>query len=476
MTSNAKRSSSTAVPVDLLRPGVYVVELDRPWTETPFLFQGFRISSENELETLRKYCRFVYADLKRSHSSSVEEMRQDARRLRQQRRDSPAAASESAPAKAEPSTQPTATAAGPAPASQPRWELPKPAPRPSERARQKSVGTLTKPVPHPDRKRFSVLVQHAHAVRHDAHEVVGHSLRTAAESETFDVAEARSAAEEMAATVMEDPTAALWLTHLRDRDRYLESHSVNVCILSLAVGHHLGMERGQLLQLGLGALLHAIGRVHIPREILDKPGELSQPEWDLVRRYPETGYNMVANSGGVPLLAREVVRRHQERWAGQGYPEGKLGDDIPQMALIAGIADAYDAMTTDRPYRAAMTPEDALNILYKNAQHQFGEAVVQAFMRVIGAFPVGSVVELDNSALGMVVGLKPGSGLWPTVLMLRTPDGTPYEKRLLLNLAASEGASNGLSGRRIRGARSPGPLGIDTTAIIFREFGLANAA
>lgn len=470
MTQTRKQSTSTAVPVDLLRLGIYVVELDRPWTETPFLFQGFRISSEQELETLRAHCRFVYADLKRSRSASVEEMRQEAQRLRSQRRASPSAGTPSRDS--DERDAPARTV----PAAQPRWELPKPAPRPSQRAREKSLGALVETVPHPDRKRFTTLVQHAHAVRHDAHEVVGQSLQSAAEAESIDAAQARAAAEEMASTVMEDPTAALWLTHLRDRDRYLESHSVNVCILALAVGHHLGMERGQLLQLGLGALLHAVGRVQIPRAILDKPGELTQTEWDQVRRYPETGYHMVANSGGVPSMARDVVRRHQERWAGHGYPVGKLGEDIPQMALIAGIADAYDAMTTDRPYRAAMTPEEALHILYQNAQREFGEAVVQAFMRVIGAFPVGSLVELDNGSVGMVVGLKPGSGLWPTVLMLRTPDGTPYEKRLLLNLAASEGAGHGLSGRRIRGARSPAKLDIDTTAIVFSEFGLASAA
>ena len=460
----SRSQSSTAIPVSLLRPGVHVVELDRPWTETPFLFQGFRIASDEELSMLRKYCRFVYADLRRSDSAAVQALRDEAERARARRRNRDANAQAPASAPPEPVAKADST------------PLPKPAPRPSEAARQESVGALIEEVPHPDRDRFTTLVQHAHAVRYDAHELMGLNLQQARDAAAIDALQARSAAEEMAATVLEDPAAALWLTHLRDRDQYLATHSVNVCILALAVGHHMGLARGQLMQLGVGALLHAIGRVSIPQHILDKPGELSIPERDLVQRYPEDGFRMLVENGGVPRIASLIVRRHQERWAGHGYPDGLFSDDIPQLALITGIADAYDAMTSDRPYRAAMAPDEALHVLYESAEREFGTRVVQAFMRVVGAFPIGSLVELDNGAVGMVVGLKPGAGLWPTVLMLRTPDGAPYEKRLLLNLAATQGAEQGLQGRRIRRARRPSDLGIDTGALVAEEFGLATNA
>lgn len=462
------QSSRTAVPVDLLRPGVYVLELDRPWTETPFLFQGFHIESQEELDLLRKHCRFVYADLRRSRQHAVDGLRADAERLRERKRARNGVAQ---PAADKAGTEPPATTGEP-----PHISLPKPAARPSSRARNKSLGALIEEVAHPDRDRFTTLVQDAHAIRYESSRMMAGALSSAASAGTIDVTAARSSAEELAATVLEDPTAVLWLTHLRSRDNYLATHSVNVCILALAVGAHLGLDRGRLLQLGLGALLHAVGRVRIPREILDKPGPLTDTERDLVQRYPEDGFRMVAESGGVPLLARQVVRRHQERWAGHGYPEGLFGDDIPQFALIAGIADAYDAMTTDRPWRAAMAPDEALQVLYENADREFGQPIVQAFMRVIGAFPIGSLVELDNGAIGMVVGLKAGSGLWPTVLMLQTPDGEPYQKRLLLNLAASDRARDELRDRRIRRARTPASVGIDPAAIVASEFGLAPAA
>lgn len=463
------QSSGTAVPVDLLRAGVYVLELDRPWTETPFLFQGFHIESEEELELLRKHCRFVYADLRRSRQHAINGLRADAERLRERKRarNGNAVAAQSAAVAEVPAETPAA--------ERPGIALPKPGARPSARAKSKSLGALIEEVAHPDRDRFTTLVQDAHAIRYETSAMMAGTLSTAASSGAIDVNAARSSAEEIAATVLEDPTAVLWLTHLRSRDNYLATHSVNVCILALAVGAHLGLKRGRLQQLGLGALLHAVGRVLIPREILDKPGPLTDTERDLVQRYPEDGFRMVAESGGVPLLARQVVRRHQERWAGHGYPEGLFGDDIPQFALIAGIADAYDAMTSDRPWRKAMAPDEALQVLYENADREFGQPIVQAFMRVVGAFPIGSLVELDNAAIGMVVGLKAGAGLWPTVLMLQTPDGEPYEKRLLLNLGASDRARAELRNRRIRRARSPADVGIDPEAIVAQEFGLASA-
>lgn len=452
---SVSQSTRTAIPVDLLRPGVYVAELDRPWVETPFLFQGFRIESEQELQMLKQHCRFVYADLGRSRRDAVESIRDEAARRRAAKRaqSSQAAETEKAGRRRRPSRK-----------------------RASEDALRQCTGAVVEDVAYPDRARFATLVQHANSVRVDALEAVDRTFEQARRENAIDAVMARSAAEEMAATVLQDPAASLWLTHLRDRDAYLATHSVNVCILALAVGTHMGFSRGALLQLGLGALLHCVGRVRVPQEILDKPGPLEQHEMDMVRRYPEHGFALVSESGGVPDLARKVVRFHQERWAGHGYPRGLFGENVPMMALITGIADAYDAMTSDRPYRGAMSPEEALHILYENAEREFGAEVVQAFMRVVGAFPVGSVVELDNGALGMVVGLRPGAGLWPTVLMLRTPDGAPYEKRLLLNLSASDRAKSEFRNGRIRRARRPEEVGIDTAGVVASEFGLETSA
>jgi len=153
-----------------------------------------------------------------------------------------------------------------------------------------------------------------------------------------------------------------------------------------------------------------------------------------------------------------------------------LGETIPRHALIMGLVDSYDAMTSDRPYREAMSPEKALQELYSQADQEFTVELVQDFIRCIGIFPAGSVVELDNGAHGVVVGSKPGSGLWPTILMVRNPDGDLYRKRLLLNLAAEARRVRDGKGRHIRRAVEPSASGIDVSRIVQQEFGLEEAA
>lgn len=435
-------SVKTAVPVDMLRPGLYVMELDRPWVDTPFLFQGFRIVGDEELRALQKYCRVVYIDMERSDRAAREATVAE---LRQQDED--------------------ITERLPDPVPEPR--------RPSEDERRRSVGALFEDVPHPDHGRFSTLVHAAHATRQEARRAIDEAFRHAIRGGRIDAASVRHTVEQVAATILEDATAALWLTHLRDRDDYLATHSVNVCILAVALGSHLGMKRAALTHLGIGALLHDVGKMRLPRGILDKPGKLTDLEMDAVRQYPEEGYEMVSANGGVPHAALEIIRLHQERWAGHGYPQGLLGEMIPRGALITGLADAYDAMTSDRPWRPAMPPDRALHELYENASRDFGSELVQVFIRCLGTFPVGSIVELDNGSIGVVIGTRPEAGLRPTVLMMRTPDGEPYQKRLLLNLAAEGRARFDLTGRRIRRAMSPGEAGIDLHSIIVEDFALA---
>jgi len=140
-----------------------------------------------------------------------------------------------------------------------------------------------------------------------------------------------------------------------------------------------------------------------------------------------------------------------------------------------GLVDSYDAMTSERPYREAMTPEKALQTLYSEADQHFTVELVQEFIRCLGIFPAGSVVELDNGAHGVVVGSKPGSGLWPTILMVRNPDGDRYRKRLLLNLAAEAKRARDGKGRHIKRAVEPSSSGIDVARIVQEEFGLAEA-
>ncbi len=447
----AQDNGTTGVPVELLRPGLYIRELDRPWVETPFLFQGFRILGAEELEALREYCRIVIIDDERSDPKALEAVRREV-----VKQGHALAAGASAPAEAQPAkaTRPT----------------PK---RPSERARRRSVGVLFAATENPDRKRFSTLVQAAGAARGDAQAAAGDALARARDGRMVDVARIETTIDELTELVIEDPTASLWLTRMRERDESMAVHAVNTTVLALTFGAHLGIDRRGLRRLGIGALLHDVGKTTVPRELLEKPDELTDRELARVREYPQAGYELVADSGKVHTESLEVIRLHRERWDGRGYPRGLRGEMIPRKALIVGLADAYDTMTSRRPWAEAVAPDKALHELYANAAREFSVDLVQEFIRCMGIFPVGSVVELDNGARGVVVGARPGGGLWPTILMVRTPDGEPYRKRLLLNLGAEVRRSRDDTPRRIARSIDASASGIDVSRLVAREFGLA---
>jgi putative nucleotidyltransferase with HDIG domain len=445
-------TTSTRVPVDMLRPGLFVRELDRPWVETPFLFQGFRILADEEVQVLRAYCRVVVVDDERSAPAALASTRSELDA------GSPPAADAAAEPLSEPQPAPTGRG-GPK--------------RPSERARRRSVGALFEDTANPDRKRFATLVQAAGAARRVAQGAVGEALERARQGGAIDVAGVQTAVEEVTERVIEDPTASLWLTRLRAHHEGTATHSVNTTVLALALGAYLGMDRRALRRLGTGALLHDIGKTTLPAELLQKAGPLTDAEAAEVRCHPQVGYELANASGQLHTASLEVIRLHHERWRGQGYPLGLSGETIPRNALIVGLADAYDAMTTRRPYAEAVAPDQALQALYAQADQTFSVELVEAFIRCLGIFPVGSVVELDNGARGVVVGAQAGGGLWPTVLMARTPDGEPLRKRLLVNLGAAPKRGDSGGGRRIARAIAAATSGIDVPRIVAEEFGHA---
>lgn len=442
MTTHDK---AAAVPVDLLCTGLYIVALDRPWIETPFLFQGFRVACEEELQVLREYCRLVYVDPRRSERQAIETLKVAAAQRKRRKA-------------AETPDQSYAVT--------PRFSMP------SKRALEKTAGVLFDDTIEPDRKRFGTQVRAAVVSRHQATQAVTEALRQARMGRAVDMVATGQAVERMAALVLADPSALLWLNQLKEHNDREARHAVNTCVLSLAFGVHLGMSNRELRRLGTGALLHDIGKARIPPELLDKAGPLTDHEAEVMRRHVEHGHDLLVNTGQVDRQVLEIVRLHHERWQGQGYPFGMLGETIPRHALIVGLVDSYDAMTSERPYRAAMTPEQALQELYSEAATHFGVDLVQSLIRCLGIFPVGSTVELDNGAHGLVVGSRPGGGLWPTVLLVRNPDGELYRKRLLINLMAEAQRTRDNKSRRVRRGVEPSAAGIDVAGIVGSEFGL----
>jgi HD-GYP domain-containing protein (c-di-GMP phosphodiesterase class II) len=421
--------------VACLRPGLYVAALDRPWLDTPFLFQGFEIQEAGEVRALGRYCEFVYVDAAQSDPGELHAARQQAEN--------------EAPRPDDPTTTPKDTAHT------------EPAPQPD---RADSTGTGGERFPAGTRFRESVAA--AKAGRDQARQAIDRLMEELRFGKSVDTQAAREAVEELVTRVSADASAALWLTNLKNRDEYTSIHCVNVCVLAQL---YLGLERDELVNLGTGALLHDVGKTRTPDGILNKPGPLDEREFEIMKRHAEDGYQLLAAGGVTAKDVLDIVHLHHERVPGTGYPFGLKGEAIPLAVRIVGLVDTYDAMTSDRAYRDAISADDALNQLYRYEHDAFGADLVEAFIRCLGIFPVGSVVELDNGAIGVVVRTRPDARLQPTLRMVRTPDGDIYQKRLLVNLAEPSPEDEANPASRIARALTPASAGIDIGPIVTAE-------
>ena len=238
--------------------------------------------------------------------------------------------------------------------------------------------------------------------------------------------------------------AALALADLCAADGYTFQHSVDVTALGLLLGRHMLQERGwldykgerrfnrfdeRLLQLGLGLVLHDIGKLVVPTEIVQKPGKLTAAEWELMKTHPRAGFELLSASPVSPLV-KSVVLRHHERWNGSGYPDGRQGTGIHEMARIAAVADVYDAVTSARPYSGSKPPHEGVRlILDGGAEQLFDPYVVDVFSRLVAPFPPGVEIDLADGRRGIVVSV-PEDELDRPVVRVTSGPGAPYEVSL----------------------------------------------
>jgi HD-GYP domain-containing protein (c-di-GMP phosphodiesterase class II) len=189
---------------------------------------------------------------------------------------------------------------------------------------------------------------------------------------------------------------------LKQFDDYTFYHCVNVAFLAIATGIGMALRRAHIYELSLGALVHDIGKVHVPLEILNKPGKLTQDEFEIMKTHSEKGYKVLADSGHLTGDACRGVLWHHERYDGNGYPFGKSGDEINLIGKVIAICDVYDAITSDRPYRKAWRPYEAIEYVMGNSSIQFDPGVTQAFLKKVVPYPVGTVVRLSDGRIGII--------------------------------------------------------------------------
>jgi len=233
---------------------------------------------------------------------------------------------------------------------------------------------------------------------------------------------------EMLDKILEDKNTMVNMMDLKTFDDYTFSHSVNVGVLSMSLGAFMNISRDSLYQLGLASVMHDLGKVFIPKTILNKPGKLTDTEFVVMETHPERGYERLVQKFKFPEVIAMAVLDHHEHYDGSGYPNQKKGNEISKLGAIIAIADVYDALTSDRPYRKAMTPSEAIEFIMGGCNTQFSEQIVKAFLKKIAPYPVGTLVKLSNSLIGIVMENYPDCCLRPKVKIIQqgTERVTPY--------------------------------------------------
>lgn len=376
--------------------GMYVSELDHPWIESPFLFQGFLLKDKEEVQQVQSTCKYVYVDTEKTSHQINNKLRVIA------------AATQNPVQEKEPNPSKT-----------------------------DFTNTVILNKAKFDKSSFTENLIQARKSRDKTRSYIDDMLAQARMGKITDTQKARELVAELASNIVENLDASMWLTQLKSRDEYTAIHSLNVCVLSLTFGRSLGLKGDELNKLGLGALLHDIGKMQVPLEILNKPGKLTVEEFKIMKSHPQKGYQMLLSDDTLSSDVLSIVKSHHERVSGKGYPDNLSESNISYYTKIVSITDVYDAITSDRVYHDGMTPHEALKRLYEWMPDNFDTKLMQAFIRTIGIYPVGSVVELKTGHIGLVVKLTDTHRLKPVVMLIMNRNREYYPRRKLVNLASS---------------------------------------
>lgn len=357
---------------------MYVSRLDRPWRETPFLFQGFHVAERTEIEQIKEQTRHVYILVpdEEIEVSSIEYQND---------------------VELEPS------------------QLGEMQTRPARVAVEDEI-----PAARQSHQKIAELVQEIESAMDSQQEL--------------DMPRVKETVGYMVQSVERNPDAYVWLTRIKRYSTYAYNHSLHASVWATAFGHQMNLEEGSLNDFAVGALLMDVGFTKIPNEILQKTSRLTAEEWETIKTHVQHGMDMLAETPGISTGTTMVVATHHERLDGSGYPRGLRGNAIPLLGQMAGIVDFYTAITLPRPFMKALSPSAALQLLYKQRGTYFTESLVNGFIQTLSTYPTGSLVELNTGEVGIVLSQNPGWLLRPRIIMLLDPDKKPYGSYPQLNL------------------------------------------
>ncbi len=261
--------------------------------------------------------------------------------------------------------------------------------------------------------------------------------------------------EEISASVLRNPGALVSLARLKTADDYTYMHSVAVCGLMVSLARQLELDPAQTREAGMAGLIHDLGKAAIPLSVLNKPGKLTDEEFALVRNHPEEGHRMLLEGGGVGEIPLDVALHHHEKTDGSGYPHRLPDEAISLYAKMGAVCDVYDAITSNRPYKAGWDPAMSIRKMNEWANGHFDARVFQAFVKSVGIYPIGSLVRLASGQLAVVTELREQALLAPVVKVV-------YSLKLRQKLLPRELdlAQPGCTDR-ITGWESPAKWGLD---------------
>jgi HD-GYP domain-containing protein (c-di-GMP phosphodiesterase class II) len=363
------------ISVDELQLGMYVSKLDRPWTETPFVFQGFILRSQKQIDMMKKYCQRVFVDPEKEDMSELE-------------------------------GQGAGTAA-------------------SIRGNTvyKESASLDVELP----RARSAIAETANVLRQ-----IGRDIQI---GQVVDGVKLRQAASDITESVVRNPDAASLLVQLQEKSGESFNRAIHISVLMSIFGRFLQLPRESIDQLGLLGLLQDAGKIKLPASLLAKREPYSPAEAALFQTHVDHSAEILSKTPGLPSELAGLASLHHEHFDGSGYPRGLRGVAIALPGMIAGIVDAFDTLVAPPPHGKHMSPSNALNVVYKGRGKQFQPALVEQFIQCVGVYPVGSAVELNTGEVGIVIAQNPLRRLQPRVMVVRDAKGFEHRPYKMLDLA-----------------------------------------
>ena len=342
------------IHVDQLLVGMYIAEFCGSWMEHPFIRANFLLAKSTDLEKIR--------------SSSIREVWIDSSRGLD------------------------------VPASVPTVD-----PKQVESEVDASLKKLDAVAPVAARVSMEREMQRAAQIVDQAKQAVVAMFHEVRMGNVVDATRAQGLVEDIEASVARNPAALISIARIKTADDYTYLHSVAVCALMIALARQLGLEQARVSSAGLAGLLHDLGKAAVPQRILNKPGDLTDAEFAVIKVHPSKGYDMLRRVDGMDEIAMDVCLHHHEKIDGSGYPKGLRGDEISVIAKMGAVCDVYDAISSNRPYRKGWDPAEALRKMAEWTPGHFDSSVFAAFVKCIGIYPVGSLVGMKSGRLGVVI-------------------------------------------------------------------------